>query len=361
MSFNKAGFIKYQILSIIFLLLTLFGAVYLVKLKQDNRNIAAGNVICKVDHPEICPGVPNSRPEYNAMVGMIEGDPNSCTWRDACAPHVNPGQSCTGSYTDIGNQLIRLSYGESNNGSFVGCSSSNQNDNCFCPQNVNQGVAFSSGNASCMADAGADSCAARQVIIPTNTPTATPTNVPPTNTPTTIPPTNTPTRTPTPIPPTNTPTRTPTPTATRTPTPIPPTNTPTRTPTPTATRTPTPTVPTSTPTRTPTPTQTPTGTLTPTNTPTRTPTPTQTPTGTLTPTNTPTRTPTPTQTPTGTLTPTAIPTNTPTNRPTNTPVFIAQVPSPTRIILPQTAFEFPIQALTIMGTVITLLGLLILL
>ena len=99
-------------------------------------------------------------------------------------------------------------------------------------------------------------------VIPTDTPTPTPTLIP------TGTPTPTPTSAPTPIP---TPTRTYTPTPTRTPTP-----------TPTSTYTPTPT-------RTPTPTPTPTSTYTPT--PTRTLTPT--PTSTYTPTPTVTRTPLP--------------------------------------------------------------------
>ncbi len=109
---------------------------------------------------------------------------------------------------------------------------------------------------------------------------------------------------------------------------------------------------------TPTPTRTPTPTFVIT-----TDTPTPTPTGTLSPTPTPTNTPTPTST--GTVTPTTtIPTITPTTppgQPTNTPPFIAQGPSPTRIILPNAGFNFPSQALTIIGGIATLLGFLILL
>ncbi len=173
------------------------------------------------------------------------------------------------------------------------------------------------------------------------------------------------------------------------------------------TATPTKKPPTSTPTipkSTITPTQTPTGTLVPTNTPTITITPTQTPTGTLVPTNTPTITLTPTQTPTGTL----VPTNTPTpttvvlgcgytpcddndrpcssgltcisadngNRYCSQPSYVdackinpgytscctaPQGPSPTRIILPNAGFEFPAQALTVVGVIVTLFGFLILL
>jgi hypothetical protein len=110
---------------------------------------------------------------------------------------------------------------------------------------------------------------------------------------------------------------------------------------PVKTSTPTPTN-TSTPTNTPKPTLTPTGTLAPTSTPT--------PTGTLTPTNTPTNTP--------------VPTNTPINAPTSTPAptqVLAQGPSPTRIILPSSGVEFPAQALSLIGIIVTLAGFLILL
>jgi hypothetical protein len=90
-----------------------------------------------------------------------------------------------------------------------------------------------------------------------------------------------------------------------------------------------------------------------------------TPTGTQAPTETPTSTPTPTETPIPTNTPTGviIPTNTPTDTPipTETPVYIAEGPSPTRIVLPNSGVEFPIQALTVIGIITTLLGYLILL
>ena len=128
-------------------------------------------------------------------------------------------------------------------------------------------------------------------------------------------------------------------------------------------------IPTSTPkpTSTPRPTRTPAPTRTPI--PTRTSTPTLTPTGTRIPTSIPTypptETPTSTQTPTGTQAPTNTPTNTPvptdTPVPTATPVYTAQGPSPTRIILPNSGFDFPIQALSVVGVITTLLGLLILL
>ncbi len=182
--------------------------------------------------------------------------------------------------------------------------------------------------------------------------------------------------TPTPTsPPPPTATKTPVPTMTRIPTP-----TATKIPTPTATRTPTATkTPTPTATRTPTATKTPTPTIT--NTPppgaTMTPTATKTPTPTRTPTPTASLTPTATGTPPpgATMTPTPIPTNTPVNTPvptqaivqntpipaTNTPVYIAQAPSPTIVELPQAGVDFPVQILAIVGTIITLFGFLILL
>jgi len=177
-------------------------------------------------------------------------------------------------------------------------------------------------------------------IVPTQTPTCTPT---PTQTPSnTCTPTQTPSNTPSNTQtPSNTPTvtttcsvtitQTPTNTSTNTPTS---TQTPTRTPTVTPsntqflTLTPTPTntiTPSNTPTATQTPTQTPTATQTPSNTPTPTSTPaaTSTPTASITPTctTTATQTPTPTattsQTPTNTRTPTCTPTNTVTQTPTS--------------------------------------------
>jgi len=122
------------------------------------------------------------------------------------------------------------------------------------------------------------------------------------------------------------------------------------------------------PTRTPTPTGKPTNTPTGTRTPTRTPTPTfiiitdtpaPTPTGTYIPTDTPvpTNTPIPTATSIPTPTPTSV-WSSPTPSPTSN---IAQGPSPTRIILPISGVEFPSQALTIIGGIATLLGFLILL
>ncbi len=119
------------------------------------------------------------------------------------------------------------------------------------------------------------------------------------------------------------------------------------------------------PTNTSTPTPTPTGTVKPTNIPTNTPTATLTPTSaptntpTLVPTNQPTSTPLPTSAPTNT--PTLVPTSQPTSQPTATVVPTKILPSPTRIILPNSGVEFPGQALTVVGVIVTLLGFLILL
>jgi hypothetical protein len=136
---------------------------------------------------------------------------------------------------------------------------------------------------------------------------------------------------------------------------VPPTNTPRPSNTPTGTQ-----PPTLTPTRTPTLTQTPSPTRTPTltQTPSPTNTPTNTPTGTYPPTETPTNTSTPTNTNTPTNTTTPRPTSTP--RPTNTPKSIAIEPTPTRIVLPNAGVDFPAKGLAIVGTIVTLLGFLIL-
>lgn len=319
----------------------------------------SGSIICRTNNPGICPNTNSSNADFNAMVGMYANQPSTCDFYDACGKPMSPGASCVG--------MKRLSNGEPNHGAFVGCYGK---QNCFCDVNF-------SGSVACYDDVGNDSCGAG-VAAPTAT------SVPKT-------PTSTPTTTPT-----LKPTSTPTPTATRTPTP-------TNTITPTATRTPTPTnTLTPTATRTPTPTL----TLTPTSTPTSTSTPT--PTLTLTPTVTPTGTQTPTLTPTSTSTPTNTPIATNTPRPTSTPVLvcgsscsgdvcpsgqscsngkcqlntclsggvicnstncavitptkaIAQGPSPTRIILPSSGVSFPIQVVTILGTIVTLVGFLILL
>lgn len=111
--------------------------------------------------------------------------------------------------------------------------------------------------------------------------------------------------------------------------------------------------PTPTSTNTPTPTNTPTGTLTPTLTPTNTPTGTLTPT--LTPTNTPTGTLTPTNTPTETISTLSSPT------PTEKLVAQAESPTPTKIELPEAGFAFPSQVLVLLGSIISLSGLLFIL
>ena len=109
------------------------------------------------------------------------------------------------------------------------------------------------------------------------------------------------------------------------------------------------------------PTNTPSPTVKPTIKPTITITPTisRTPTLTFTPTPT-TIVPTLTQTPTISVTTANTPTVTPTNKTlSSTPTMEAV--SPTRIILPSAGVEFPIQAVTVIGIITTLLGFLILL
>jgi hypothetical protein len=119
------------------------------------------------------------------------------------------------------------------------------------------------------------------------------------------------------------------------------------------------------PTKKPTSTPTPTSTLTPSPTgtpkPTATRTPNQpTPTNTPIPINSPTASPQPTQTPT--LTPTPTPTSVPNSTPT--PVIVFRPPSyvsPIPPVLPQAGINLPVKALTIFGTIVTLLGFLVLL
>jgi len=74
------------------------------------------------------------------------------------------------------------------------------------------------------------------------------------------------------------------------------------------------------------------------------------------PSPTPTATLTPTNTPTGTLTPSPTPTNTPTNYPQ-----ITNTPTPTRVELPQAGVIVPSQILIIAGSIVSLIGLLVLL
>ena len=142
--------------------------------------------------------------------------------------------------------------------------------------------------------------------------------------------------------------------------------TPTGTRTPTATNTPIPTT-TSTPSPTSTSTPQPTSTTVPTATATPQPTDTPVPTATATPQPTGTTAPTATATPqpTSTTVPTSVPTSTTSSvQATSTPGSssnLAEGPSPTRIVLPNAGVDFPLTGLTIVGAIITLLGLLVLL
>lgn len=320
---------RYGILSLLFLLLSLIGGVFLAKTNQDNRNKAA--------HYGACSGV--GQLSCNTLSGSSGG--YNCSGYKSC--HQAGGYSACDPIPGT-NQCIYTVGG-------VQCVAQCPDvmpsgyKRCHC----NNGVWTIGQGASCD---GLCACTGNNC-----------TDCNPTNTPVPHHPSNTPTpRTPSP-----TPTRGPSPTPTRIPSVTP---SPTRGPSPTPTLTPT---------------------LTPTNTPTPTPTPTLTPT--LTPTNTPT--PTPTTSPPNACGGTcgsnincgsdlfchsgfcrnpscpnetdctcqASPTSTPVP-PTNTPVptlVIAEGPSPTRIILPESGVDFPSQVLTIIGGIITLFGFLILL
>jgi hypothetical protein len=244
---------------IILLILTLFiavAAIYIgIQLQQRGTaptDIAAacvtGTVRCRTDNPTICPNTHPSdgNPVIDAMVGQLcggAGAPNStefgdCTYFDACAPHINPtanDSQCVGAtYTDVSASIIRLSTGESQNGSFIGCSVNIVNGrqlNCFCTQNVAVRSGFTTGTIQCFTDNNNDSCGAKIIAQVTDTPT--PTNTPlPTSTPA---PTSTPTLTPVATgTPTVTPSASPSITLTVTPTLTPPFS-PTATPTPSAT------------------------------------------------------------------------------------------------------------------------------
>jgi hypothetical protein len=255
------------IILFVFTLIIAAGAIFVgVQLQQRQTTptpasaaCVTGTVQCRTDVSSICGSLHPSdgNPVIDAMVGQLCGgagaasniDWGSCTFLDACAPHVNPltggqpTQCSVGVYTDVNAAFIRLSQGEPDRGSFIGCQLGAQSNNCFCSQDVSDRSGFTSGVVTCLPDRNNDSCSARIVSI-TDTPTPTPTL---TNTPTpTF--TNTPTITSTPVS-TGTPSPTPSasPSITPTPTASPsitatPTITPTHSPTATPTHTPTPTV-----------------------------------------------------------------------------------------------------------------------
>jgi len=197
---------KYRILSIIFLLFSLVGVLYLVKNNQDIRDRAAG----EYNGGSLCGGNINnwcSQNGINASLSKCPGEWNPSCWKNTVV--VRDGSSLCLQKNYCGSQQLDIYYPN---------------------------------GGSCWVDYWDYSC---------EEPTATP--IPPTSTP--VPPTNTPnpiaTKTPKP-----TATSTPKPTATGTPKPTN-TPTPTSTPAPTATGTPQPTA-TSTPippTSTPNPTQ----------------------------------------------------------------------------------------------------------
>jgi hypothetical protein len=198
----------FAVTAILLLLVSLPIIVYMISQRNqigDNRGKAAGEgvypsptidfwppecdgnpfkVLCKKDYPNICPGLNNT-----AAGRMCAA--NNCQIMDACATGgITPGGSCSG--------LPRLSYGEDNNGGFVGC---NGCQNCFCSGDITVGQTYSSGSVSCYPDQNNDSCGAN---INCTRVEVTPQNTPPNN------PSNTPTRTPTQNP-SKTPTPTPTP------------------------------------------------------------------------------------------------------------------------------------------------------
>ncbi len=256
------------IILFVFTLIIAASAIFVgIQLQQRNTTptpasaaCVTGTVQCRSDVSSICgtlhPG--DNNPVIDAMVGQLCGgagaasntDWGSCTFLDACAPHVNPltngqpTQCSVGNYTDVNAPFIRLSQGEPDRGSFIGCQVGVQANNCFCSQDVSNRSGFTTGVVTCLPDRNNDSCSARIVSVTnTPTPTVTFTNTPVptfTNTPTATPSvTLTPTQTGTPTPtPSASPSITPTPTAspsitaTATPT-VTPTHTPTRTPTPT--------------------------------------------------------------------------------------------------------------------------------
>ena len=165
---------KYRILSILFLLLSLAGVLYLVKSNQDIRNRAAG----EYNGGSLCGGNINnwcSQNGINASLSKCPGEWNSSCWKNTVV--VRDGSSLCLEQNFCGSQQLDVYFGP---------------------------------NDSCWVDYWDDSCDA---------PTATPRS--PTNTP--IPPTNTPTPTATGTP---RPTNTPTPTATTTPVPPTPTSLP---------------------------------------------------------------------------------------------------------------------------------------
>jgi len=271
---------NYRILSILFLLFSLVGVLYLVKNNQDIRDRASPG---DYNGGSLCNGYINNYCSQYGVTATLSKCPNE--WHS----------SCWNSDTVTGTSLCM--------------------DRYFCGSQ--QLDVYPVGESPCSVDYWDRSCD----VTPINTP------VPPTNTPT--------------------PTNTPVPTATNTPIP-------TNTRTPTATNTP---VPTATNTPRPTATNTPRPTATNTPRPTATGTPQPTATGTPQPTATGTPQPTATGTPQPTATNTPVP---PTSSPIPTQV-IAEGPSPTRIILPESGVEFPSQILILVGGIITFLGFLILL
>lgn len=320
----------YAILSIIFMVLSIIAGMALFRTAQDLREQAtypsactSVGQACENTYNEACT-LPNGGSGTHSChkIGTCQGvgDNTQCSW--------GTGSSCT---TCTANSIIPNPTASAWMCQVCDCSNGGWNNG----QCTNCGGLVPCSSVSALSCGQIDACppgqpttqcgaASENRVVYTNgcTTSTNPTSPPSQQTgssptPTRIPPTSTPTR----IPPTSTPTRIPTSTAT-------PTRNPTNTPVPTSTRTPSPTA-------TPRPDDTPVPTATPTNIP------------------APTDTPVPN--------PTATPVVYSTPQPTATTEPLAQGPSPTRILLPNAGVSFPIQGLTVVGTIISLLGLLVLL
>lgn len=296
---------KYGLLSILFLLLSLFGGIYLVKNTQDNRNQAIDgcwatcNCSCGVS---FCAD-PKGRGCHYECLDKCGEISNYGSFTDDPCNQVNATSKC-----------LTAKSGTMDVVNHYKCPGETSISAAGCTKNVKT---YRNTNSVCVDES---LCGVQQIDYQNCFVSYLKICKKPTSPPETIRDSATPTKK-----------RTPTKKST-----LVPSKKPTSTLVPTATNTPKPTL-----------------TTTPAPTATNTPKPTLTTTPAPTATNTPKPTPTPTPGPTSTPVP-----------PTNTPVptsVIAQGPSPTRIVLPQSGVEFPSQMLTIIGGIITLLGFLILL
>ena len=247
MTLKFPGKIKYQLLAIIFLILSLVSTLYLVKLKQDIRNKATPLCLTDTRCGNVCDMVYCS----SCINGCRLATYKSCNqWiAEECGPQNNQWTNCTtGDGLTVTNRCVTASGLDA---SLSLCPGTFPSNGCNDPN-----FTKNTSGTLCFKD---NFCGAQQIDVwspkqcwvhvedRTSCTSPTPTEKP--------------------------------------------TSTPTR-------------VPTLTPTRIPT--STPTGTIIPSLTPTNTPIPSTTPTGTLAPTNTPTNTPPPTGGPTNTIVPTDV-------------------------------------------------------